>query len=272
MPRLEFLGNEWFKPAPMTYITTIPATVQPASCLPTELDPSRLPTHIAIIMDGNGRWAEQRKMPRTVGHAQGARTLKNILKCCDDWGIAALTVYAFSTENWRRPLEEVNYLMVLCEQMLEKELMAMHDRGVKLQFLGDLTALPISLERLINKAIDLTQHNRGITFNVAMNYGSRAEIVKTCQSLATKVQAGEMQPSDIDEITFGAELSDELAPDLLIRTSGEMRLSNFLLWQLAYTELYFTDTLWVDFDRAALLKALVEYQSRQRRFGGLKKL
>jgi undecaprenyl diphosphate synthase len=248
----------------MTY-----TTIQLISSLPTGLDPSRLPAHIAIIMDGNGRWAEQRKMPRTVGHSQGARTLKNILQCCNDWGISALTVYAFSTENWRRPVDEVNFLMALFERMLEQELEVLHDRGVKLQFLGDLSGLPIPVERAVNKAIERTQHNRGLVFNVAMNYGGRSEIVETCRSLAAQVQAGTMNLDEISEITFGQQLSDSLAPDLLIRTSGEMRLSNFLLWQLAYTELYFTDTLWVDFDRAELHKAIVEYQRRQRRFGGL---
>jgi undecaprenyl diphosphate synthase len=248
----------------MTY-----TTIKPISSLPEDLDPSHLPAHIAIIMDGNGRWAEQRKMPRTVGHSQGARTLKNILRCCDDWGISALTVYAFSTENWRRPVDEVNFLMALFERMLEQELEVLHDRGVKLQFLGDLSGLPISVERAVNRAIERTQHNRGLVFNVAMNYGGRSEIVETCRSLAAQVQAGTMNLDDISEITFGQQLSDSLAPDLLIRTSGEMRLSNFLLWQLAYTELYFTDTLWVDFDRAELQKAIVEYQRRQRRFGGL---
>jgi undecaprenyl diphosphate synthase len=248
----------------MTYTTS-----KPVSSLPPELDPSRLPTHIAIIMDGNGRWAEQRKMPRTVGHAQGARTLKHILTCCNEWGISALTVYAFSTENWRRPVDEVNYLMSLFERMLAQELATMHDQGVKLQFLGDLTGLPISVARVMEKSIELTQHNRGIVFNVAMNYGGRSEIVETCRSLAAQVQAGTMNLHDINEMTFGQQLSDSLAPDLLIRTSGEMRLSNFLLWQLAYTELYFTDTLWVDFDRAELQKAIVEYQRRQRRFGGV---
>jgi undecaprenyl diphosphate synthase len=248
----------------MTY-----TTIKPISSLPEELDPSGLPAHIAIIMDGNGRWAEQRKMPRTVGHSQGARTLKNILRCCDDWGISALTVYAFSTENWRRPVDEVNFLMALFERMLEQELEVLHDRGVKLQFLGDLSGLPISVERAVNRAIERTQHNRGLVFNVAMNYGGRSEIVETCRSLAAQVQAGTMNLDEISEITFGQQLSDSLAPDLLIRTSGEMRLSNFLLWQLAYTELYFTDTLWVDFDQAELQKAIVEYQRRQRRFGGL---
>jgi undecaprenyl diphosphate synthase len=248
----------------MTY-----TTIKPTSSLPTGLDPNRLPAHIAIIMDGNGRWAEQRKMPRTVGHSQGARTLKNILQCCNDWGISALTVYAFSTENWRRPVDEVNFLMALFERMLEQELEVLHDRGVKLQFLGDLSGLPIPVERAVNKAIERTQHNRGLVFNVAMNYGGRSEIVETCRSLAAQVQAGTMNLDEISEITFGQQLSDSLAPDLLIRTSGEMRLSNFLLWQLAYTELYFTDTLWVDFDQAELQKAIVEYQRRQRRFGGL---
>jgi undecaprenyl diphosphate synthase len=248
----------------MTY-----ATIKPISSLPAELDPSRLPAHIAIIMDGNGRWAEQRKMPRTVGHSQGARTLKNILRCCNDWGISALTVYAFSTENWQRPVDEVNFLMALFERMLHQELEELHDKGVKLQFLGDLSGLPISVERAVNRAIERTQYNRGLVFNVAMNYGGRSEIVETCRSLAAQVQAGTMNLDEISEITFGQQLSDSLAPDLLIRTSGEMRLSNFLLWQLAYTELYFTNTLWVDFDRAELQKAIVEYQRRQRRFGGL---
>jgi undecaprenyl diphosphate synthase len=204
-----------------------------------------------------------------VGHSQGARTLKNILRCCNDWGISALTVYAFSTENWQRPVDEVNFLMALFERMLHQELEELHDKGVKLQFLGDLSGLPISVERAVNRAIERTQYNRGLVFNVAMNYGGRSEIVETCRSLAAQVQAGTMNLDEISEITFGQQLSDSLAPDLLIRTSGEMRLSNFLLWQLAYTELYFTNTLWVDFDRAEFQKAIAEYQRRQRRFGGL---
>jgi undecaprenyl diphosphate synthase len=243
--------------------------IQARPSLPAELDAALLPRHVAMIMDGNGRWAEQRKMPRTVGHSQGARTLKKLLQCCDDWGIEALTVYAFSSENWRRPVDEVNFLMDLFERMLRQELNAMHEKGVKLTFLGDLSGLPISVARVMEGAIELTQHNRGIAFNVAMNYGGRQEIINTCQALAQQVQSGQLHPNDIDETLFQRNISTLPDPDLLIRTSGELRLSNFLLWQLAYTELYFTDTLWVDFDAAEFQKALLVYQGRQRRFGGL---
>jgi undecaprenyl diphosphate synthase len=237
--------------------------------LPTDLDPQGLPRHIAIIMDGNGRWATQRNLPRTIGHAQGAKTLKHILRCCQDWGIEALTVYAFSTENWGRPMEEVNFIMNLCERMLQKELAEMHQQGVKINFIGDSSALPLTVARAIHHSIELTQNNPGIQFNIAMNYGSRAEITSVCQQIAQQIQAGTLQPEDIDEDTIEQQLwtAGLPAPDLLIRTSGEKRLSNYLLWQLAYTELYFTDTLWVDFDQTALHQALQEYQNRQRRFG-----
>jgi undecaprenyl diphosphate synthase len=236
-----------------------------------ELQPQLLPQHLAIIMDGNGRWAAQRNMPRTIGHSQGARTLKNLLRCCSDWGIGTLTVYAFSTENWQRPLDEVNFLMMLFERMLQQELAEMHLKGVKIHFLGDLTALPITLYKLVQQAIDLTQYNRGIQFNIAINYGGRADITKACQEIAQAVQWGTLQIKDITETAIEEHLSTrgQSAPDLMIRTSGEMRLSNFLLWQLAYTEMYFTDTLWVDFDRQELHKALIIYQHRQRRFGCL---
>jgi undecaprenyl diphosphate synthase len=238
---------------------------------PSELNPQFLPKHVAIIMDGNGRWATQRNMPRTIGHSQGARTLKNLLRCCSDWGISALTVYAFSTENWQRPLDEVNFLMMLFERMLQQELAEMHLKGVKINFLGDLSALPITLNKLVQQAIELTKYNRGIQFNVAINYGGRADITKACQEIAQKIQRGTMQISDITEESIEQHLSTrgQTAPDLMIRTSGEMRLSNFLLWQLAYTEMYFTDTLWVDFDKQELQKALIAYQQRQRRFGSL---
>jgi undecaprenyl diphosphate synthase len=238
---------------------------------PIELNAQYLPQHIAIIMDGNGRWAQQRSLPRTIGHGQGARTLKNILRYCSDWGISALTVYAFSTENWRRPLEEVNFLMSLFERMLQQELAEMHARQVKISFLGDLTALPITLFKLVEEAIELTKHNQGIQFNVAINYGGRADITKACQTIARKVQKGELSVANVTEEAIEQHLATQglTAPDLLIRTSGEMRLSNFLLWQMAYTEIYFTETLWVDFDRQELQRALQVYQQRQRRFGGL---
>jgi undecaprenyl diphosphate synthase len=238
---------------------------------PIELNAQYLPQHIAIIMDGNGRWAKQRSLPRTIGHGQGARTLKNILRYCSDWGIAALTVYAFSTENWHRPLDEVNFLMSLFERMLQQELAEMHAQQVKISFLGDLTALPITLLKLVREAIELTKHNQGIQFNVAINYGGRADITKACQTIARKVQMGELKVADVTEAAIEEHLTTQglTAPDLLIRTSGEMRLSNFLLWQMAYTEMYFTETLWVDFDRDELQRALLVYQKRQRRFGGL---
>jgi undecaprenyl diphosphate synthase len=245
-----------------------------SNSLPPDLDPQRLPQHIAIIMDGNGRWATNQNLPRTIGHAQGAKTLKHILRCCQDWKITALTVYAFSTENWGRPIEEVNFLMSLCERMLRKELAEMHQQGVKINFIGDLSALPITVAQAIENSIKLTQHNPGIQFNIAMNYGSRAEITNACQQIAKQIKAGTLKPEDIDDTTIEQQLwtAGLPAPDLLIRTSGEQRLNNYLLWQLAYTELYFTDTLWVDFDRAALHQALQEYQHRQRRFGVVPKM
>jgi undecaprenyl diphosphate synthase len=253
--------------------TTLSTMVVPhnSTPFPIELNAQYLPRHIAIIMDGNGRWAQQRSLPRTIGHGQGARTLKNILRYCSDWGIAALTVYAFSTENWQRPLDEVNFLMSLFERMLQQELAEMHSRQVKISFLGDLTALPITLLKLVQEAITLTQHNQGIQFNVAINYGGRADITKACQDIVRKAQAGELKVADVTEATIEEHLTTQglTAPDLLIRTSGEMRLSNFLLWQMAYTEMYFTETLWVEFDRAELQRALQVYQQRQRRFGGL---
>jgi undecaprenyl diphosphate synthase len=245
-----------------------------SNSLPADLDSQRLPRHIAIIMDGNGRWATNQNLPRTIGHAQGAKTLKQVLRCCQDWGIQALTVYAFSTENWGRPAEEVNFLMSLCERMLRKELAEMHQQGVKINFIGDASALPITVAQAINNSIEVTQHNSGIQFNIAMNYGSRAEITSACQQIARQIKAGTLKPEDIDDATIEQQLwtAGLPEPDLLIRTSGEQRLSNYLLWQLAYTELYFTNTLWVDFDRAALHQALQEYQNRQRRFGAVQNM
>ncbi|MGD1941138.1 MAG: isoprenyl transferase [Leptolyngbyaceae cyanobacterium] len=237
--------------------------------LPLDLDRDRLPQHVAFIMDGNGRWAQQRGLPRIAGHRQGARGLKDLVRCCRDWGIPALTVYAFSTENWQRPLKEVEFLMRLFERLLRKELAEMHQEGVRLRFLGDLSELPETLQAEMYRACATTAHNHGVTFNVAVNYGSRLEITRACQSLAQQVQRGLLQPEDIDEAAISQQLysGNGPDPDLLIRTSGEQRLSNYLLWQMAYTELYFTDRLWPDFDRAALHEALLSFQQRDRRFG-----
>ncbi|MGF1460848.1 MAG: isoprenyl transferase [Leptolyngbyaceae cyanobacterium] len=237
--------------------------------LPLDIHRDRLPRHVAFIMDGNGRWAQNQGLPRIAGHRQGAHVVKELVHCCKDWGIPTLTVYAFSTENWQRPLKEVEFLMRLFERLLHRELQVMHREGVRLQFLGDLSELPDTLQAEMYQAREMTAHNRAVTFNVAVNYGSRLEITRACQQLAQQVQWGQLQPADITETLIGQQLytPNSPDPDLLIRTSGEQRLSNYLLWQLAYTELYFTDRLWPDFDRTAFHQALLAYQQRDRRFG-----
>ena len=239
--------------------------------LPEGLDPSRLPRHIAVIMDGNGRWAKSRSLPRVMGHREGVEALKRMLRLCSDWGVGALTAYAFSTENWNRPGEEVSFLMTLFERVLARELEALDREQVRIRFLGDLSPLPPGLQQLIADATARTAANTGIHFNVCTNYGSRAELVRAARSLAERAARGDLDPSAIDEALLSAELhtAGELDPDLLIRTSGEQRISNFLLWQLAYAELHITNVLWPDFDQQALVAALLDYQGRQRRFGGV---
>jgi undecaprenyl diphosphate synthase len=238
---------------------------------PKSANEKPLPQHVALIMDGNGRWATQRGLPRIAGHRQGARTLKEILRCCKDWGIPALTAYAFSTENWRRPTEEVDFLMGLFERLLNRELAEMQREDVRISFIGDLEALPANLQRIIQRAMDLTAQNQSLHFSVALNYGSRAEILRVCQRLGAQIQRGELQPEAIAEHHIQQQLyrPDLPDPDLLIRTSGEQRLSNFLLWQMAYTEMYFTDILWPDFSREAFQQAVDFYQGRDRRFGAI---
>ena len=239
--------------------------------LPAVLDPGRMPAHVALIMDGNGRWARQRGLPRVMGHREGVEALKRTLRLCSDWGIGALTAYAFSTENWTRPGEEVSFLMTLFERVLARELASLEREQVKIRFLGDLTPLPLVLQQRIAEATERTAGNLGIHFNVCTNYGGRSELVTAARRLAEEVAAGRLRPEAIDEAQIAAQLhtAGDVDPDLLIRTSGERRLSNFLLWQLAYAEIHITDVLWPDFDEAALLAALVDYQGRQRRFGGV---
>ena len=222
-------------------------------------------------MDGNGRWAEARGLPRVMGHRAGVEALKSTLRLCNDWGIDALTAYAFSTENWARPGDEVNFLMTLFERVLQRELQTLEEEQVRIQFLGDLEDLPNKLQDLIADAMQRTASNSGIHFNVCTNYGGRRELVRAAQRLAARAAAGELDPQSIDENSLAAELftSGEQDPDLLIRTSGEHRISNFLLWQLAYAEIHVTDVFWPDFNADALKRALLDYQSRQRRFGGL---
>jgi undecaprenyl diphosphate synthase len=237
--------------------------------LPGDLDTGRLPKHVAVIMDGNGRWAKRRGLPRIVGHQRGVDALKELLRCCRDWGIPALTAYAFSTENWGRPLEEVEFLMTLFERVLRRELREMIEENVRIGFVGDLSVLPASLRREIARSREETGRNTGIQFTVATNYGGRQEIVAACQTIARRVQEGTLSPEAIDESVFEGCLytAGIPHPDLLIRTSGELRLSNFLLWQMAYAEIYVTRTLWPDFDRQQFHGALKEYQERERRFG-----
>ena len=246
-------------------------TANASQPVPAGLDPARLPVHVAVIMDGNGRWAKQRNLPRVMGHREGVEALKRTLRLCSDWGIGALTAYAFSTENWNRPGEEVSFLMALFERVLARELQALEQEQVRIRFLGDLEPLPEGLQRLIADATERTAANTGIHFNVCTNYGGRAELVRAAQRLAQRCVAGELDPAAIDEQQLAAELhtAGECDPDLLIRTSGERRISNFLLWQLAYAEIHITDVLWPDFNQAALLNALLDYQGRQRRFGGV---
>ena len=246
-------------------------TTQFSRQLPTDLDPHALPEHVAVIMDGNGRWATRQGLPRIAGHRRGARILKELLRCCKDWGIGTLTAYAFSTENWRRPTEEVDFLMVLFERLLRKELAEMHKEGVRIRFIGDLSGLNSGLRREVERSMAETEHNTAVTFNVAMHYGSRNEITRACRQLADQVQQGQISPEAITEDLLERHLFTDGSsdPDLLIRTSGEQRLSNFLLWQLAYSEMYFTETLWPDFDRAEFHKALQAYQMRDRRFGSV---
>ena len=256
----------------MTYPSAISTDdSREVSPLPKGLDRLRMPNHIAVIMDGNGRWAKKRGLPRTMGHKSGVESLKKILRLSSDWGIGALTVYAFSTENWSRPSDEVNFLMTLFQSVLKRELTSLKLKEVKINFLGDLDPLPLALKDLINESVESTSNNKGIHFNVCTNYGGRRELVLAAQKLAERSVKGELDPSMIDEKLFESELftAGEVDPDLLIRTSGEKRISNFLLWQLAYAEIHVTDVLWPDFNADSFTKALFDYQSRRRRFGGV---
>ncbi|ACL21721.1 undecaprenyl pyrophosphate synthetase [Desulfitobacterium sp. LBE] len=241
--------------------------------LADQLDKNNLPRHIAIIMDGNGRWAQKRGLPRTVGHKAGVEALRDIVKACSNLGIEALTVYAFSTENWSRPKEEVNILMNLLIDYLRRELDELHDNKVRVQMIGNMEQLPLEAQRELKRSIKKTVNNGGLILNLALNYGGRAEITCAVRQLCEKVLKKELTPEEItgeliSQHLFTSGLSD---PDLLIRTSGELRVSNFLLWQIAYTEIIVTECLWPDFSPDQLVEALLEFQKRERRFGGLNK-
>lgn len=237
-----------------------------------QLDATKIPKHVAIIMDGNGRWAQKRGLPRTLGHRAGAETLRNIVKTASEIGIGVLTTYAFSTENWKRPAEEVDMLMNLFSDYLDNEIDELSENGVQLRFIGKIDELAESLQHKIERAQRVTGDNQGLVLNLAVNYGGRAEIVNAVRKIATMTASGSIAPETITEATIGeflytAGLPD---PDLLIRPAGDLRLSNFLLWQSAYAELWFTDLNWPDFKPAHLIEAVYQYQKRERRFGGLK--
>lgn len=232
---------------------------------------ANVPRHVAIIMDGNGRWAKKRMLPRAAGHKKGVEAVKKVARAAREMGIETLTLYAFSTENWSRPEDEIGALMGLMKLFIQSDLNELIAENVRLRIIGDLSRFDPSLRDMVQDAVDRTASNTGSTLAVALNYGSRAELVRAVRSVATKVADGEISADAVDEAAIEAELqTSDLPPlDLLIRTSGEQRLSNFLLWQAAYAELIFTDVLWPDFGPEQLQEALDIYASRHRRYGGL---
>ena len=238
-----------------------------------QVDMSRLPRHIAIIMDGNGRWAKQRGLPRTAGHKVGAEVFRKIARYCKQLGVEYLTVYAFSTENWKRPADEVETIMGLLKQYMLEAIETMEEEKIRLKFFGDLTALSPELQALVEKTNAMSKQIDGVQANICLNYGGRDEILRAARAFARECAAGEKQPEELTEAAFGDYLFSAGVPDpeLIIRPSGEVRLSNFLLWQCAYAEFYFCDTLWPDFSEATLDAAIIDYQKRDRRFGGVKK-
>ncbi|HEV7863959.1 MAG TPA: polyprenyl diphosphate synthase [Acidimicrobiia bacterium] len=240
--------------------------------LPSDLDRSRIPRHVAVVMDGNGRWARRRGLKRTEGHAAGEEALFDAVDGALELGIRYLTVYAFSTENWRRPLDEVRFLMNFNEGLLLRRRDELNERGVRIRFSGRRTGrVPARVLRRIEESEALTRKNRTMTLVIAFNYGGRAELVDAVQGIAREAAGGRIDPEKVDEkmVARHLYLPDIPDPDLLVRTSGEYRLSNYLLWQLAYAELFFTDVLWPDFRREHLYEAVKAYQTRERRFGGL---
>lgn len=232
----------------------------------------KLPAHIAIVMDGNGRWAQEKKLPRLAGHNSGMMALKEIVKACSSKGIGHLTVYAFSTENWKRPEDEVKGIFRLLIIYIEKELMELHQNNVRVSVLGDMTQLPKDARDSLAKSLATTKDNTGLQFHIALNYGSRDEITRSVRAIAALIKQGKLEPAEITQEQIGGALDTKGIPDpdLIIRTGGEKRLSNFLLWQTAYSELWFTDIFWPDFTPDHLQLALDDFQQRKRRYGDIK--
>lgn len=240
--------------------------------LKKDLDKSKLPVHIAFIMDGNGRWAKKRLLPRNLGHREGANTLRRVIRTCGNLGVKYLTFYAFSTENWNRPKEEVDALMALLMDLLKNYEQELEGEEIRIRVIGDKSRLPEPVRRQAEAVEWATRNNKAYEVNMAINYGSRDEIIHGVKKVSEMVASGQIAVSDIDDKLFSRCLytTGTPDPDLIIRTSGESRLSNYLLWQSAYSELYFTDILWPDFNEQELMKALLSYQSRDRRFGKVK--
>jgi undecaprenyl diphosphate synthase len=247
-----------------------PANREEAALL-DKLEWKRLPHHVAIIMDGNGRWAERRHLPRVAGHRMGVKAAREVIETCARLKLAGLTLYAFSRENWSRPQAEVDFLMRLLREYLKRELPAIHKNNIRLSVIGRKGDLPEAVRKDLDHAMHLTAQNTGMNLVVALNYGARAEIVDAFHAMIEQARANGVSEYHVDEEKIAAHLytAGLPDPDLLIRTSGEMRVSNFLLWQIAYAEIYVTETLWPDFSRARLIEALVDYQKRERRYGGL---
>jgi undecaprenyl diphosphate synthase len=243
----------------------------PERALLDEIDLARLPRHVAVIMDGNGRWARQRGSPRVEGHRAGIASVREIVETCARLHLDALTLYAFSVENWKRPRFEIVTLMALLKEYLNRELANLLKNDIRFRVVGRMNELDASVQKELAKGLAATSSCRGMTFNIALNYGGRTEIVDACRSLAHDVGAGRLTPEQIDEETLGSRLGTAGLPDpdLLIRTSGEMRVSNFLLWQIAYSEIWVTPTLWPDFRKRHLFEAFLDFQKRERRYGGV---
>lgn len=255
---------------PLDYIFPDP----PTGLNPQDLDPQRIPRHVAVIMDGNGRWAKKRALNRLKGHKAGIEAVRETIRCANDVGVDYLTIYSFSTENWKRPQDEVTGLMELFAKTMLAEVDGLHEEHVRVRTIGDLSMLPDETRQAFDEAWEKTRNNTGMTLVVAVNYGSRQEILQAASAWACQVLEAKELGKPLPELTEegfaqGLYTSDIPDPDLLIRTSGEMRVSNFLLWQIAYSEFVCTDVLWPDFDRYEFLRALLSYQARDRRFGGV---
>lgn len=261
----------FLEPFPVKTSDLLKSANRAEAALLGELDPARFPRHIAMIMDGNGRWAERRHLPRVAGHRAGVKAAREMIRTCAQLGISCLTLYAFSLENWRRPEAEVDFLMRLLREYLKREMPSIHRNNIRFIVIGRMNQLPEAVRKDLEDSMRLTARNTGMKLVVALNYGGRAELADAFNSLLDHVRANGLSAFHADEQTisdhlYTAGLPD---PDLLIRTSGEMRVSNFLLWQIAYAEIYVTETLWPDFSRIRLFEALADFQTRERRYGGL---